>query len=928
MSNRYRALNIHIKLAMAILVFLLVFPGIATIIASAAASITVQAPDGDEIWQRGRTKTIEWTSSGPVGSTVDIELYQGGVFFRSIATSTSNDGSFSWGIPTDIPPDIDYDIKITDSTDAGVFDFSDSYFTIGLDKLDFAGYTWRVRDTQGSPSGPGPNIFTSSPENVWLDVQGQLHLRITNRNGIWHCGEIYSEDSFGYGSYTFFTGSRVDIIDKNSILGLFTYLDDTNEIDIEFARWGWEGGTNLDYVCQPGQTSGNAHSFDFALTDVQSTHNFNWQASEIKYRSLYGHHYEPPSPGHVIQTWNYTGADIPPESTERVHMNLWLMDGNPPSDGQELEIVISDFNFTDTSITPTLNPQPTFSTPSSGTTFEPGNAITFDWSDVTPNTGNIHYLIEWTQDPYDTNSQGRYNTGGSWTGDISTYTLDLNAPGDWYYHVYAFDDGGEFGELSDGPGPWDEDYFAIADIPAPPMDLNGILFPPGVLSDVKLTWDASADDGSGDADVVEYVILRSGDITGAYSEIGTVSADGSPSYSFTDSGTGDGDPNNYFYRVHARDDQGKERQANGRAAKWITQLDAGWNQFSIPLVQDATSRTDVLETIDGNYIALQSYVHGGEDNWLHWNGHKPSQLNDELELTNGKSYYIRMSTQDNLVSAGRVSYDLGFDLKEGWNFVGVPAATVPLSRVNLPGSMDLIDHYDVAIGPSDLQRYDPDSQSGDLDMLTPGQGYWIHSGSEATLGHTQKVYEEPEPQNWEDVYLWFDTIVDIAVYEWGIEDPYFAAVIVKQESWFRADCYNQPEKDAYDNGTNPWHGEYYGKGLTQITGPWIAGTPYPDPTDWIYNMPPTAIHGEAPELLDAYNGTQNLNRGFWYIKTLLDYYDNDQYKVATAYRFGWQPLDAGNHDPYNNYYEEDIFRYKNEYLQDLGLSEAHYPNIS
>jgi hypothetical protein len=241
--------------------------------------------------------------------------------------------------------------------------------------------------------------------------------------------------------------------------------------------------------------------------------------------------------------------------------------------------------------------------------------------------------------------------------------------------------------------------------------------------------------------------------------------------------------------------------------------------------------------------------------------------------------------------------------------------------------VNLIDHYDISSGPGSLIRYDPDSQSGNLNTLIPGKCYWLHSSSDAPLSHTEKVYDEPESQNWEEVYLWFDTIVDIAVYEWGIEDPYFAAVIVKQESWFRADCFNQAEKDAYEGGQNPWHGEFYGKGLTQITGPWIAGAPYPDPTDWIYNMPPTAIHEEAPELLDAYNGTQNLRRGFWYIKCLLEYYDNDQYKVATAYRYGWQPLDAGSIDPYDNYYVHDVLGYKNEYLRDIGLSEAHYPNF-
>ncbi len=33
--------------------------------------------------------------------------------------------------------------------------------------------------------GPGPNVFSDSPENVWVDAAGQLHMRITARDGQW-----------------------------------------------------------------------------------------------------------------------------------------------------------------------------------------------------------------------------------------------------------------------------------------------------------------------------------------------------------------------------------------------------------------------------------------------------------------------------------------------------------------------------------------------------------------------------------------------------------------------------------------------------------------------------------------------------------------------------------------------------------------------
>jgi hypothetical protein len=927
MYKNTRVRDYHKKLIISILGLFLIFTGLVIPVSGANPTITVSAPIAEENWQMGRTKTITWASSGAVGSTVDIELYRAGVFDSNIVYATSNDGSHSWSISTSIEADVNYQIKITSSTDGSIYDLSDAYFSIGLNKLTFSGYTWRVRDTQTASQGPGPNYFSSSPENVWLDAQGQLHLKITYRNGIWYCGEIYSEESFGYGLYTFFAASRVDTIDINGVIGLFTYLDDNNEIDIEFSRWGWESGTNAGFTCQPWQTAGNSHAFDMSLSGNYSTHNFNWQAGEIKYRSLYGHYYEPPNPSQIIQTWNYTGPDIPPESTERAHINLWLMSGLPPSDGQEIEVVIKEFNFTDLSSVPTLSPQPGFSSPVNNSIVNSGDTVTFDWQDIDPITGNIHYQLEWTQDPYDTDSLGYYNTGGSWTGNISEYSVVLNTPGNWFYHVYAYDDGGEFGELSDAPGPWDNDFVMIPDIPAPPKELIAELYPPGSLNDVRLTWNASSDDGSGDNDVGEYVIYRSSDISGPYTNLGSVLADGSSTYSYTDSAAGDGDFTNYFYRVHSKDDQGKERQNEGRAAKWTTYLESGWNVFALPLVTESTSRSDVLSTIDGNYLAIQSYQGGKSQPWLNWHRQKPAQFNDDFEISYGKGYYINMENPDYLVVAGSVDLAEDVALKKGWNFVGNPSmSTQNIIDLNLPGEVGYIEHNDISSGSNSMKSYDPASQSGDLLQFDNGEAYWIHSNADATWSWSNRIYEQPEPQNWEDIDLWWNDLVDISVGIWKLDDPYFVASLVKKESWFNASAYNAAEKVSYESGDDNWFGEYYGKGLMQITGSWIAGVPLPNSTDWTYNMPPTAIYEEAPELLDAYNGSQNLNRGIWYIKALLKYYNNDQYKVATAYRYGWQGLDNGDYDPYNNGYILDVFGYKKEYLDNLGISEGEYPN--
>ncbi len=213
--------------------------------------------------------------------------------------------------------------------------------------IEFSGRTWKVKASE-TPAGPGPNYFSDRSDDVWVDAQGQLHLRIVNRNGHWCSTEVFSADPFGFGSYEFALASRVDLLDKNAILGLFTW-DDTapqysyREIDIEFSRWGIDAGLNAQYVVQPYGHAGNRYQFSMTLPDVYSIHRFDWSAPSIQFASFQG---SVPTPGNQIQSWGYSGGDIPPAGAGNARINLWLLNGNPPSDGQEIEVIIAAFTFT------------------------------------------------------------------------------------------------------------------------------------------------------------------------------------------------------------------------------------------------------------------------------------------------------------------------------------------------------------------------------------------------------------------------------------------------------------------------------------------------------------------------------------------------------------------------------------------------------
>lgn len=214
----------------------------------------------------------------------------------------------------------------------------------------FSGYDWDVKTSGGFLFGPGPNIFSDNLENVWVDEEGKLHLRITYRDGEWRCAEVISNDSFGYGTYRFYIDSPVNALDPNVVLGLFTWSDDPaysyREIDVEIARWGdATDPTNAQFVVQPWNNPGNLVRYTIPSGSAPTTHSFDWQAHRIVFASHDGAYDPPPDAAPIVSEWTYEGPDIPVPGDEQVRINLWLVSGIEPTDGEEVEVVISRFVF-------------------------------------------------------------------------------------------------------------------------------------------------------------------------------------------------------------------------------------------------------------------------------------------------------------------------------------------------------------------------------------------------------------------------------------------------------------------------------------------------------------------------------------------------------------------------------------------------------
>ena len=216
--------------------------------------------------------------------------------------------------------------------------------------IQFSGYEWIVRDN--GLSGPGPNKWSGS--NVWLDDEGNLHLKITRTNDGWYCAEVTMTQRLGFGKYQFQVIVQIDQLDPNIVFGLFNYPtgdvgpDGTNEIDIEYAHWGnaeWPIGNFTVWPAQSGiaQTS---ETFPVELNGTYTTHRFTWESQQIFFQSLHGHE---DNDENEIASWLYKPDEPLTHISQQampVHINLWLFEGKTPIDGNEVEIIIHSFTFT------------------------------------------------------------------------------------------------------------------------------------------------------------------------------------------------------------------------------------------------------------------------------------------------------------------------------------------------------------------------------------------------------------------------------------------------------------------------------------------------------------------------------------------------------------------------------------------------------
>jgi hypothetical protein len=220
--------------------------------------------------------------------------------------------------------------------------------------IQFSGYTWNVRS--GVSSAPGPNNW--SPDNVWVDGSGKLHLRITwNATAAkWECAEVSSSEFLGFGTYEWTVEGKLDQLHPDVVFGMFNYLSASRggtkkagEIDIEFSKWGIPtlSKPGSFTVWPPDNMKIKNLSTSFAITSAQTTtftkHSFTWNSKSVSFLSTDGLGSPIASATFAPSKFNTT---IPQKPAPAI-MNLWVFRGisNTLPTDHPVEIVISSFVF-------------------------------------------------------------------------------------------------------------------------------------------------------------------------------------------------------------------------------------------------------------------------------------------------------------------------------------------------------------------------------------------------------------------------------------------------------------------------------------------------------------------------------------------------------------------------------------------------------
>lgn len=244
------------------------------------------------------------------------------------------------------------------------------------------------------------------------------------------------------------------------------------------------------------------------------------------------------------------------------------------------------------------------------------------------------------------------------------------------------------------------------------------------LRNVTVNWSLSPDDGMGSMTVTGYRIYRNMtyDPDGlGYSLFASIPNSTSM---FTDAGAGEGDLNNYFYQVCARDVNNTTGCSRTQAGKFTRPLVRGPNLASIPLIQSDESVEKVLQTIEFD----KAWVYDSFNEKWKWHVTFKPYKGELKSINETQGFWVNVTNDCNFTVAGVVPIQTDIHLSGGWNLVGYPSFQQDYTVMNLEVDVtaERIEGFDSLTPPYFLRLM----LGGDI--LETGFAYWLNVTAETT----------------------------------------------------------------------------------------------------------------------------------------------------------------------------------------------------
>jgi len=213
--------------------------------------------------------------------------------------------------------------------------------------LNWKNIAWELTNSPDTRSPPGPNYY--NPNNAYVDANDALHLNITfdSAKNRWYSVQLEAPGLYHYGVYKWQLGGRLDMLGLNAVLGLFLYPnngpDGTDEIDIEFSKWGSMNEPGLGLTVWPNHhvapSLPRKNKQVSVSQEAYTTARFTWTPNSVVYEYFVGHQ---PIDSHdnLLDTWTVSG-DVVATDPQHLLMNLWIFQDKPYA----IETIISNFEF-------------------------------------------------------------------------------------------------------------------------------------------------------------------------------------------------------------------------------------------------------------------------------------------------------------------------------------------------------------------------------------------------------------------------------------------------------------------------------------------------------------------------------------------------------------------------------------------------------